>query len=72
MPDNYHDVASVYFALDLREKVTATISDSWQVSVAGRLSSGQLEQVPTGEDNLVIRAAKKIADASDVESLDAI
>jgi 4-diphosphocytidyl-2-C-methyl-D-erythritol kinase len=72
LPDQYHDVASVYFALDLREKVTATISDSWQVSVAGRLSSAQLEQVPIGEDNLVIRAAKKIADASDAESLDAI
>jgi 4-diphosphocytidyl-2-C-methyl-D-erythritol kinase len=69
LPDQYHDVASVYFALDLREKVTATNSNAWQVSVAGRLSVAQLQEVPTGEDNLVVRAAQKVAYASSTESL---
>lgn len=72
LPDSYHDVASVYFALDLREKVTATINDSWQVSVEGKLSSAQLQKVPTGEDNLVIRAAQNMANCSSGQSLSPI
>ena len=59
--DGYHEVLSVYQALDLRESVTVASSKNWQVSVSGDLSPDQLAAVPTGEDNLVVRAAKVVA-----------
>ncbi len=60
-PDGYHDVASVYLALGLRERVSLSPADAWSVSVEGSLSSSQLAGVPTGEDNLVVRAAKLVS-----------
>ncbi len=60
-PDGYHDVASVYLALGLRERVTLSPADAWSVAVEGSLSSSQLAGVPTGEDNLVVRAAKLVS-----------
>lgn len=60
-PNGYHEVLSVYQALDLRETVAVSESENWQVSVSGNLSDEQIASVPTGEDNLVVRAAKTIA-----------
>jgi len=60
--DGFHDVASVYLALDLREEVTVSSSPSWVVEVSGNISSEQIASVPTGEDNLVVRAAKHVAE----------
>ena len=57
--DGYHDVASIYQALDLEETVSVEPSDSWQVEATGRVSG--IELVPTGEDNLVVVAAKALA-----------
>lgn len=58
--DGYHDVLSIYQALDIRETVTVADSSRWNVAVSGALSEEQIAAVPTGEDNLVVRAAKSI------------
>lgn len=58
--DGYHDVLSIYQALDIRETVKVADSSRWTVSVSGALSDEQIAAVPTGEDNLVVRAAKSI------------
>lgn len=59
-PDGYHEVLSIYQALDLRETVRVSSAESWGVAVSGNLSAEQIASVPTGEDNLVVRAAKAI------------
>lgn len=58
--DGYHQVVSIYQALNLREIVTVDLAQKWQVSVTGALSKEQLAQVPTGEDNLVVKAAQAL------------
>ena len=65
--NGFHEVLSVYQALDLRETVTVTSADNWQVSVSGALSADQIAAVPTGEENLVVRAAKSIAELAGLE-----
>jgi 4-diphosphocytidyl-2-C-methyl-D-erythritol kinase len=60
--DGYHDVLSVYQALDIRESLSVVPNHEWQVSVSGELSAEQIAAVPTGEENLVVRAAKVIAE----------
>jgi 4-diphosphocytidyl-2-C-methyl-D-erythritol kinase len=62
--DGYHQVASIYQALNLREVVAVNFADSWQVSVSGSIPLEQLAQVPTNEENLVVRAAKALIDHS--------
>lgn len=64
LQDGYHEVVSIYQALDIRETVSVSASTEWNVSVTGLLSADQLAAVPTGEDNLVVKAAKQIADVS--------
>lgn len=63
-PDGYHDVASVYQAVELRESVIVEHAPTWHVSVVGNLSPIQLAGVPTGEENLVVKAAKLLAEAA--------
>jgi 4-diphosphocytidyl-2-C-methyl-D-erythritol kinase len=58
-PDGYHDVASIYQALALEEKVSVEPSSSWVVETSGRVPG--IESVPTGEDNIVVAAAKALA-----------
>ena len=64
--DGFHEVASVYLALDLREEVTVSPAETWSVSVTGNISAEQIASVPTGEDNLVVRAAKHVAELAQV------
>lgn len=66
--NGFHEVLSVYQALDLRETVTVSAADNWQVSVSGALSAEQIAAVPTGEENLVVRAAKSIAELAGLEN----
>lgn len=66
--NGFHDVLSVYQALDLRETVTVSAAENWQVSVAGPLSAEQIAAVPTGEENLVVRAAKSIAELAGLDN----
>jgi 4-diphosphocytidyl-2-C-methyl-D-erythritol kinase len=68
LADGFHDVASVYLALDLREEVTVSTAEAWSVSVSGNISAEQIASVPTGEDNLVVRAAKHLAELAKVSA----
>lgn len=61
LDDGFHDVASIYLALDLREEVSVSPASAWSVSVSGNISAEQIAAVPTGEENLVVQAAKRVA-----------
>jgi 4-diphosphocytidyl-2-C-methyl-D-erythritol kinase len=54
--DGFHEVVSVYHALNLREIVTVTAASEFSLTV-----SGITEGVPTDESNLAIRAAKFVS-----------
>jgi 4-diphosphocytidyl-2-C-methyl-D-erythritol kinase len=60
--DGFHEVASVYLALDLREEVTVSPAAQWSVVVTGNISKSQIDAVPTDGENLVVKAAKKVAE----------
>ena len=66
LADGFHEVASIYLALDLREEVTVSSAENWSVSVTGNISAEQIASVPTGEENLVVRSAKHVADLAKV------
>lgn len=51
--DGYHDVVSVYHALNLRERVTISNASDYSISV-----SGITDGVPTDDSNLAMRAAR--------------
>jgi 4-diphosphocytidyl-2-C-methyl-D-erythritol kinase len=68
LDDGFHDVASVYLALDLREEVTVTPATHWSVEVSGNVSAEQLASVPTGEDNLVVKAARRVAELAGTDA----
>ncbi len=68
LEDGFHDVASVYLALDLREEVTVSPAENWSVTVSGNVSAEQIAAVPTGEDNLVVRAAKHVSELAKVSA----
>ena len=59
--DGYHQVASLYQSVNLRETVIAELSPDWQVTTSGSLSPEQLAEVPTDKKNLVVKAAKALA-----------
>ncbi len=59
LSNGYHEVRSIYQAIDLREEVTVSTADSWQVEVFGDVPN--LELVPTDETNIVVKAAKALA-----------
>jgi len=58
--DGFHNVASLYLAVDLRETVTAQVATEYSVKVTGSLGDLQLLAVPTDESNLVVKVAKQI------------
>lgn len=62
--DGYHEVASVYQAVDLRETVIAELDLRWRVEVTGNIGHDHVAAVPTGEDNLVVKAARAAATAA--------
>jgi len=66
--DGYHDVASLYLSVNLRESVTVSAASNWSVSVAGDLSAAQVAAVPTDESNLVVRTAKAVAAVAGFET----
>lgn len=59
--DGFHSVASVYQALELSETVAIRPATNWSVAIDGEISAEQLASVPTGEENLVVRAVKLVA-----------
>lgn len=66
--DGYHDVCSVYLALDLRDRVTVRNSTNWSIEVTGSLSQQHLDRVPTDETNIVVSAAKLVAELAGINS----
>jgi 4-diphosphocytidyl-2-C-methyl-D-erythritol kinase len=62
LDDGFHDVASIYLALDLREEVSVSPASAWSIAVSGNISAEQIAAVPTGEENLVVKAAKRVAE----------
>lgn len=66
--DGYHDVLSIYQALDLREEITVASAEEWLVEVTGQISAEQIALVPTGETNLVVRAAKALATSTGMQN----
>lgn len=62
LDNGYHEVCSVYLALNLREQVSVDFADQLSIGVTGSLSAGQLAGVPTDQTNLVVSAARLITD----------
>lgn len=54
-PDGFHEVVSVYHALDFREQITVDFANETSVEV-----SGITEGVPIDESNLAIRAVRLV------------
>lgn len=62
-PDGYHDLATVFHAVSLYEDVLAEPGDGLEVVVRGEYADG----VPTGPDNLALRAAALLAERTGVD-----
>lgn len=58
--DGYHSVASLYLAVNLRETVSAQLSSTYEVKVAGSFDAFELLAVPTDDSNIVVKAAKAV------------
>ena len=66
--DGYHDVASLYLSVNLRESVSVAAASGWSVEVAGDLGAAQVGEVPTDESNLVVKTAKAVAAVAGFET----
>ena len=62
LSNGYHEVCSVYLALNLRENVGVTFSNELKISVDGSLPQSQLDGVPLDASNLVVRAGQLVTD----------
>jgi 4-diphosphocytidyl-2-C-methyl-D-erythritol kinase len=60
LANGYHEVCSVYLALNLREHVSVEESPKYSIEVSGNINN--LPSVPTDESNLVVKAAKLVTD----------
>ncbi|GGR64215.1 4-diphosphocytidyl-2-C-methyl-D-erythritol kinase [Nocardioides luteus] len=58
--DGYHPLATVYQAIGLYDDVTAGESDAWDVELTAE-DHIALGEIPSGDDNIVIRAGKLLA-----------
>ncbi len=65
-PDGYHPVVSLYQALDLAERVGVEKSSSWSIKVVSELPN--LSEIPLDESNLVVKAAKALAQSVGIEN----
>jgi 4-diphosphocytidyl-2-C-methyl-D-erythritol kinase len=66
-PDGYHDLANVFQAISLHDEVTACPADELSLVVEGVGSATDVSGVPTGRDNLAVRAAVALAARAGVE-----
>lgn len=58
-PDGFHDLATVFHAVDLLDHVTVRPAADWACSVAGF----DADVVPTDDSNLALRAARLLANS---------
>jgi 4-diphosphocytidyl-2-C-methyl-D-erythritol kinase len=63
-PDGYHELATVFHALDLYDEVVAYPSDKISATVRGL----HADQVPEDETNLAVRAARALAEYAGVRA----
>jgi 4-diphosphocytidyl-2-C-methyl-D-erythritol kinase len=56
-PDGYHDLTTVFQAVSLYDELTARAADALSLVVQGDTAAG----VPTGPDNLAVRAVQALA-----------
>jgi 4-diphosphocytidyl-2-C-methyl-D-erythritol kinase len=61
--DGFHDLATVFQAVSLYDDVTVREADEWSVQVVGP----EAHLVPTGQGNLALRAARRLAEATGVQ-----
>lgn len=61
--DGYHDLATVFHAIDLTDTVVATTADTLRISVRGEGA----KFVPTDASNLASKAAQALADLHGIE-----
>ncbi|HKY58725.1 MAG TPA: 4-(cytidine 5'-diphospho)-2-C-methyl-D-erythritol kinase, partial [Aeromicrobium sp.] len=69
--DGFHQLATVYQALDVHDEVRATlVEDSGEIEVSVHLESSSTEfaEVPESKDNLAVRAALALQEAMGVEA----
>ena len=66
--DGFHSVVSLYQSLAIRQRVGVEPSEHWEVQTIGNLPKAQLDLVPTGEQNLVVVAAKALAGQVGIEN----
>ena len=59
--DGYHDVLSLYQALEIFEEVSVEPLENWRVTIESDLPAEQLDSIPLDESNLVVIAAKRLA-----------
>lgn len=67
--DGFHEVCSVYLALDLRDRVTVSRAADWSIEVTGSLPAEHLARVPLDDSNIVIAAAKLVARLAGIDNL---
>ena len=60
LKDGFHEVASCYQALSLREKVAVEMAGTFSISFAGPFAAESKELVPTDARNLVYKAALEL------------
>ena len=58
----FHDVVSLYQAVDIWETVTVEPDDEWSVGISGKAVAEQLAMIPTDRSNLVVRAGIALAE----------
>jgi len=63
-PDGYHELATVFQAIALFDDLTAVEADEISITVEGAYLAG----VPTGPDNLAVRAARLLAERAGIDA----
>jgi 4-diphosphocytidyl-2-C-methyl-D-erythritol kinase len=63
-PDGYHEIDSLVVPVSLTDEVTVRSAPEFRLSVRGELA----DNVPLDEDNLVVRAARALAQALDTDA----
>lgn len=58
----FHEVVSLYQAVNVWETVSVEPADEWRVGVSGKAVADQLRMIPTDGTNLVVRAGLELAE----------
>lgn len=72
LKNGYHEVASCYHALNLRERVVAELTGSFGIGFSGPQAKNSPTSLPKDQSNLVFKAALKLAKHSDLVKPDLI